>query len=363
MSGGVLGLASLPGIRVPARHPVVGLAGRRRADRARRELDRDRRAGAHLRVDVARHRRVDVAGDEDDVLDLLRGQVGQQLLALARIALPRVEALVLAVVDPVGHHQRLPGDDLPGRVRARQLPLEPVELAPAEDRPAPVPARAREGDRVAARLVLAVLALVEHHQLHRAPVRLRAVDPAAAAVEHRHRLEVGLVGGVAAGAREARAQRQAAVRRRRSRSCSGPRGRPRWRSSGRSGGRAAGSRRCGRARTWRGTRAASPPRAGPSGDTGSRARSGRRGPRARRRPAGRSRRRCSRRARRRSRRPRGRAPRRRCSSRACSPRRRRSRSARSRGSPAAARSGSARPGSCGCASRTGTSSARAAAGR
>ena len=95
----------------------------------------------------------------------------EQVLALLRVALPGVEALVLAVVDAVGHHQRLAADHLPGRVGCAQPPLEERELAAAEQRARPVPAAAGKGDRVAAGLVVAVLALVEHHQVDRPPVR------------------------------------------------------------------------------------------------------------------------------------------------------------------------------------------------
>ena len=77
----------------------VGLAEALRGDRAADELDRDRVAGARGGAHVAGDERVDVAGDEDDVLDLLVADVGQQLLALLRVALPAVEAEVGAAED------------------------------------------------------------------------------------------------------------------------------------------------------------------------------------------------------------------------------------------------------------------------
>src|SRR3954452_17399263 len=109
---------------------------------------------------------MDVAGEEHDVLDPGLGDVHAQLLALLRIPLPGVEALELAVVHAGGHDHPLAADDLPRGLRGAQALLEEPELTGAEDRPRTIPARAREGEGVAAGLVVAVLALVEHDQLH-----------------------------------------------------------------------------------------------------------------------------------------------------------------------------------------------------
>src|SRR3954454_14685171 len=69
----------------------LALADAARGDRSADELERDRVADAEVRPDVAGDERVDVAGDEHDVLDAVGLDEAEQLLALGGIALPAVE--------------------------------------------------------------------------------------------------------------------------------------------------------------------------------------------------------------------------------------------------------------------------------
>ena len=217
----------------------VGLAQARGGDRPADELDRDRIAGARGRAHVAGDERVDVAGHEDDVLDLAIADVREQVLALLRVAVPAVEAEERAAQHPRRHDRHLVGQHLPGGLRAVELGLEPVHLARAEEgaRLVVVGAR-RHAARVVARLVGAVLALVHDQQVDRAPELQAPVDAVALAGGRRvgHRLEEGLVGGRLAllGVVMAGAAGRRRARRRRSRP--GPRGRPTASRSGSAAG-------------------------------------------------------------------------------------------------------------------------------
>ena len=161
----------------------------RRRDRAAHELGRDRLLVVLVDAHVTGHERVDVAGDEHHVLDLLAAQVLQQLVALARIALPGVEADVVAAGVDRRHDHHLVGDHLPRRLRAGQSLLGEVHLAPAEEVARGVEIGAgRPHLGVAAGLVGPVLALVEQQQVDGLPEAHAAVDPVVARA-------LGAVGG------------------------------------------------------------------------------------------------------------------------------------------------------------------------
>src|SRR3954469_21338316 len=190
----------------------VGLAQAGRRDRAAHELQRDRLPVAVLSAHVAGHERVDVAGDEHDVLDALGLDVGQQFLALGVVALPGVEAQIAGRAGLGVHDHHLVGDDLPGGLRALQALLGPGHLGGAEERTRGGELRAlRACEGVAPRLVAAVLALVEHDQIDGLAEVQPAVDPARALREERHRLEERLVRGVPARGRVVQARVQPAA--------------------------------------------------------------------------------------------------------------------------------------------------------
>src|SRR4051794_7959553 len=117
-------------------------------DRAGDELRRRRLTLAHLSARLAGDERVDVAGDEHDVLDVVLEDVLEQVLALARVALPAVVGVVRAAQDLGRHHRHLVADDLPRRLRAPQLLLEEAHLLVAEERAGLLPFAARRSDRV-----------------------------------------------------------------------------------------------------------------------------------------------------------------------------------------------------------------------
>ena len=212
--GSVRGSASLPGRTVPPPTSRSISPKLLRGDRAADELERDRLAEPALGPHVAGDERVDVAGDEDDVADPLAVDVGEQLLALGGVALPRVELVVGAAEHLRRHHHHLVADHLPGRLGAVELALDPGHLIRAEQRPRLAQLGAAGDDRVAARLVGAVAALVEHEQVERLAEAQLAVDPVAPAGERRHRLEPRLVTGRAARAGESLLGREPAAGRR-----------------------------------------------------------------------------------------------------------------------------------------------------
>src|SRR4051812_34529587 len=197
---------------VAGQEPRLAFADAARGDRAADELDRDRLADAEVRAHVTGDERVDVAGDEDDVLDPVALDELQELLALDGIALPRVELRERVVRQLDRHHHHLVGHDLPGGPRGAERVLDEVHLRPAEERAGLEELGARRGDRVVARLVGAVLALVHDQEVDRAAEPQRAVDAVAADRRRvRHRLEERLVGGPLAGEGEAQLRREAAV--------------------------------------------------------------------------------------------------------------------------------------------------------
>ena len=231
--------------------------------------------------------RVDVAGEEDDVLDpLLRRCAGAG--ARARAGSPARSRSAGTARRGRGWASSATGRRPPSTRRRSALSRAFEERRAGGGRASSAARsqlRARERERVAARLVVAVLALVEHHQLDRAPVPLACGRSAS-----------GRAGTPASTRRTPGRRRRGGRARSAARSGSPP-------SVGvvgvvvldlvvvpggdhREALRAAGAatRRCGRARTSPGTPAASPPRAGSVGSTGSACRSGRRAPRARRRP-------------------------------------------------------------------------------
>src|SRR4051794_26126978 len=196
---------------VAGQEPRLAFADAARGDRAADELDRDRLADAEVRAHVTGDERVDVAGDEDDVLDPVALDELQELLALDGIALPRVELRERVVRQLDRHHHHLVGHDLPGGPRGAERVLDEVHLRPAEERAGLEELGARRGDRVVARLVGAVLALVHDQEVDRAAEPQRAVDAVAADRRRvRHRLEERLVGGPLAGEGEAQLRREGA---------------------------------------------------------------------------------------------------------------------------------------------------------
>ena len=226
-------------VRVGARQDAArALAQPRRRDRAADELRRHRPLVVVVDAHVARHERVDVAGDEHHVLDLPAADVLQQLAPLTRVALPGVEADVVAAGVDRRHHHHLVGRSPSRRPcePARRFLTNFIWRRPRKLRGASRSAHARPDLRVAAGLVGAVLALVEQQQVDRPAEAHPPVDPGAAAAlgaVRRHALEERPVGGglaaLASSAARAPARRSA---RRRRRSCPPPRGRPRSRSSG-----------------------------------------------------------------------------------------------------------------------------------
>ncbi len=192
------------------------VAGHRRAD----ELGADGRAervGAGVRRQVAGPRRVDVAGQEDRVGDVLVGEVLEHLPTLDRVAVPLVGVVLHAlrgqqpdgVLEAVAHAVRQRRDqhggdhhrvahELPLRGGRAEPALQPGDLVVAGDLAAGVVARRHLGE--CASRGGAVAAQVEHRELgepaEREPaVDLRAVpEPGRAAQPHGHPLVVGAVG-------------------------------------------------------------------------------------------------------------------------------------------------------------------------
>ena len=195
---------------------AAALAQARRRDRAAHELGRDRLLVVLVDSHVAGHERVDVAGDEHHVLDLLAAQVLQQLVALARIALPGVEADVVAAGVDRRHDHHLVGHHLPRRLRAGQPLLGEVHLAPAEEVARRVEVVAGRPDLgVAAGLVGPVLALVEQQQVDGLPEAHAAVDAVVAralGAVGGHAVEERAVGGGLARRRVAQLRREPAGR-------------------------------------------------------------------------------------------------------------------------------------------------------
>src|SRR3954447_9003824 len=138
---------------VAGQKPRRALADAARGDRPADELDRHRVADAEVRPDVAGDERVDVAGDEHDVLDAVGLDEAERLLALGGIALAAVEPRERAVGELDRHHHHLVGRQLPCRLRAAQPRLDPLHLRLSEERAPLVELGARRRDRVVARLV------------------------------------------------------------------------------------------------------------------------------------------------------------------------------------------------------------------
>ena len=210
-AGGVAGFGVVALDRDPAARVERRLAQRLRGDRAADQLGGDRGArravaGAH----VAGDERVDVAGDEDHVLDLLVADVGQQLLALLRVADPRVVGVVGAAEHARRHDRHLVGHHLPLGLGGRQRVLDPVHLRAAEHVARLVVVGARRDDRVVAGLVVAVGPLVHDDEVDVGAERELAVELLAAG-EGGHVLEEGLAPRLLAREAEALAGRQAAV--------------------------------------------------------------------------------------------------------------------------------------------------------
>ena len=138
----------------------------------------------------------------------------EQVAPLLRVALPGVEADVVPAGVDRRHDHHLVGHDLPGRARRLQAPLDEAALRGAEE-----PARrleigaGRTQLRIAAGLVVSVLALVEQDQVDRAPEAQGLVDPVAATLdpERGHALEVRLIARGAARFGIAQLGRQAAA--------------------------------------------------------------------------------------------------------------------------------------------------------
>ena len=126
---GVFGLRG----SAPGHDAAAALAEPLGGDRAADELRGRRHLVVVVHAHVARDERVDVAGEEGDVLDVLRLDELEQLTALARVALPRVEPDVLPARVERLHRHRLAGDQLPRRRRAVEPPLDEVHLLAAEE--------------------------------------------------------------------------------------------------------------------------------------------------------------------------------------------------------------------------------------
>ena len=190
-------------------HDVVEVVGGHRGDHELRGGGGRQRVGTGVHGHVVGPGHVDVAGQEDGVADRVRAQVGQQLTAVVRVAVPLVgvegEALLRQPeqlrqrLEQVGgegadgerrDHHRV-ADQPPGGVGGLQPGLQPVELGAAGDRTVRVVDRtARRG-----RLLGAEGAQVQQGQVGELAEAQPAVGGARDRRADRHPLEVGLLGG------------------------------------------------------------------------------------------------------------------------------------------------------------------------
>jgi hypothetical protein len=197
---------------------VVGQQGLQGSQRAA-DLRGDRRphdlAGDHgragiveVRLEVGDPEGVDVAADDHGVAGLPLPEILHESAARGRVAVPSVRAEQLArpgLAIELGH-QRLLGDHVPAGARAIEPVAQPALLRVAEDGQAgiaPLGAVVDGGAAAAgrhARLVRAVLPVVEHVELHEVAERRPVVDPRVRPERHhlaaqREVLVVGLVPG------------------------------------------------------------------------------------------------------------------------------------------------------------------------
>src|SRR4029079_19345274 len=138
-----------------------------RGRRAPDELDPYRGPGSLAsRGQVAGDEGVDVAAQDDEVLDARRMEGAEDLLALGRVAVPLVLVAVLAGGGVEGHHHRLAREQLPASVGLRHRSLQPGLLILAQEGAAGLEVVGAGLElHVVTRLWVAVLTLIGQEEL------------------------------------------------------------------------------------------------------------------------------------------------------------------------------------------------------